>query len=84
MKENQFKARDAEVSQISKLETQLRYSQEQQQYGMQEIILKVKNLEEQVLMSDKTRIELRDKLRVAEEGNREMISFIKNLQQQGD
>ena len=46
MKENQFKARDAEVSQISKLETQLRYSQEQQQYGMQEIILKVKNLEE--------------------------------------
>mgnify|MGYP000023212144 FL=1 len=45
---------------------------------MQEIILKVKNLEEQVLMSDKTRIELRDKLRVAEEGNREMISFIKD------
>lgn len=46
---------------------------------MSEITLKVKNLEEQVVMSEKTKMDLRDKLRVAEEGNREMISFIKNL-----
>lgn len=51
---------------------------------MQEVALKVKNLEDQALLSDKIRTELRDKLRVTEDGNREMISFIKNLQQQGD
>jgi hypothetical protein len=46
--------------------------------------MKIKNLEEQVLLGEKTRIDLRDKLRVTEDNNREMINFIKNLQSQGD
>jgi hypothetical protein len=46
--------------------------------------VKIKNLEEQVVLSESTKNELRDKLRIADDGNREMISFIKNLQQQGD
>ena len=41
---------------------------------------KIKNLEEQVNLSEQSRNEMRDKLRVAEDGNREMITFIKNLQ----
>jgi hypothetical protein len=41
--------------------------------------LKVKNLEDQVILSDKIKIDLRAKLQVTEEGNREMMSFIKNL-----
>ena len=84
MKNNQFKVRDEETSHISRLENQLRFNTEQQQFNMQEVALKVKNLEDQVLLSDKIRTEIRDKLRVTEDGNREMISFIKNLQQQGD
>lgn len=50
----------------------------------QEMNLKIKSLEDQVMLSDKIKIELRDKLRVTEDGNREMMAFIKNLQQQGD
>lgn len=46
--------------------------------------VKIKNLEEQVLLTEQTKNELRDKLRIADDGNREMIAFIKNLQQQGD
>ena len=41
---------------------------------------KIKNLEEQVNLAEQTRSEMREKLRVAEDGNREMITFIKNLQ----
>ena len=44
----------------------------------------MKSLEDQVLLADRTRNELRDKLRVTEDNNREMINFIKNLQSQGD
>ena len=44
----------------------------------------MKSLEDQVLLADRTRNELRDKLRVTEDNNREMINFIKNLQTQGD
>lgn len=36
------------------------------------------------MLQEQTKAELRDKLRVADDGNREMISFIRNLQQQGD
>ena len=44
----------------------------------------MKSLEDQVLLADRTRNELRDKLRVTEDNNREMINFIKTLQTQGD
>jgi len=42
--------------------------------------MKIKNLEDQVIFTEQSKNELRDKLRVAEDGNREMIAFIKNLQ----
>jgi hypothetical protein len=45
----------------------------------QEILAKMKNLEDQVLLGEKTRLDLRDKLRITEDGNREMMAFIKNL-----
>ena len=50
----------------------------------QEIMAKLKNLEDQVMLGEKTRLDLRDKLRVTEDANREMMTFIKNLQNQGD
>ena len=44
----------------------------------------MKSLEDQVRLGEGTRVELRDKLRLTEENNREMANFIKSLQQQGD
>ena len=41
-------------------------------------------MEEQILLTEQSKNELREKLRIADDGNREMIAFIKNLQQQGD
>jgi len=46
--------------------------------------LKIKSLEDHVALSDKIKLEMRDKLRITEDGNREMMAFIRNLQQQGD
>lgn len=80
MKENQHKVRDKDQSQIGKLEQQIRYFQEQQSFSTQEMTIKLKNLEEQVILGDHTRQQLRDKLNQAEESNREMVSFIKSLQ----
>ena len=62
----------------------MRQSSEQQQYTQIEVVQKLKSLEDQVLLGDKTRQELNQKLRVTEDNNREMVSFIKNLQTQGD
>tara|TARA_B100000519_G_C14010037_1_gene328239 strand:+ start:427 stop:645 length:219 start_codon:yes stop_codon:yes gene_type:complete len=62
----------------------MKFEQEQNRFTIQEMFGKIKNLEVQVNLSEQTRNEMRDKLRVAEDGNREMITFIKNLQQQGD
>jgi len=62
----------------------MRQSSEQQQYTQLEVVQKLKSLEDQVLLGDKTRQELNQKLRVTEDNNREMVSFIKNLQTQGD
>ena len=53
-------------------------------FSTQEMSVKIKNLEDQVLLTEQTKNELREKLRIADDGNREMIAFIKNLQQQGD
>lgn len=83
-KELQLKMRDDEMGQLGKLENQLRYNSEQASFTQQEITTKIKNLEDQVLLGEKTRLDLRDKLRVTEDNNREMINFIKNLQSQGD
>jgi hypothetical protein len=45
---------------------------------------KVKYLEENINREEKTRVELRDKLRVADENNRELMNFIKSIQSQSD
>jgi hypothetical protein len=37
----------------------------------------MKSLEDQVVLGDKSRAELRDKLRITEENNREMLNFVK-------
>lgn len=37
-----------------------------------------------MLLGEQTRMELREKLRLTEDNNREMVNFIKNLQSQGD
>jgi hypothetical protein len=69
---------------MGRIESQVRQSTEQQQYTQQEVIQKLKSLEDQVLLGDKTRMELNQKLRLTEDNNREMVAFIKNLQTQGD
>ena len=48
------------------------------------MLIKVKNLEEQIQVSEQTGHMVRDKLRITEDNNREMINFIKGLQSQGD
>jgi hypothetical protein len=65
---------------MGRIESQVRQSTEQQQYTQQEVIQKLKSLEDQVLLGDKTRMELNQKLRLTEDNNREMVAFIKNLQ----
>ena len=41
-------------------------------------------LEEQIKREEKVRMEMRDKLKFSEEANREMVNFIKSIQNQGD
>ena len=79
MKDQQYKVRDGDIQTISKLESQMKFEQEQNRFAQQEMFGKIKNLEEQVNLAEQTRNEMRDKLRIAEDGNREMITFIKNL-----
>ena len=81
IKENQFKARDVDQEQLTKIENQIRFFQEQAKFTQQEYNSKLKNMEDQIIFTEQSKNELRDKLRVAEDGNREMIAFIKNLQQ---
>jgi hypothetical protein len=79
IKDQSFKTRDVDMQAISKLENAMRFQDEQNKFIQQDMVGKIKNLEEQVRLSDGQRTEMRDKLRVAEDGNREMITFIKNL-----
>ena len=64
---------------MGRIESQVRITSEQQQYSQQEVVQKLKSLEDQVLLGDKTRMELNQKLRITEDNNREMVAFIKNL-----
>ena len=79
MKDQQYKVRDGDIQTISNIESQMKFEQEQNRFAQQEMFGKIKNLEEQVNLAEQARNEMRDKLRVAEDGNREMITFIKNL-----
>jgi hypothetical protein len=52
---------------------------ETQIFSQQEIVAKIKSLEDQVSLGERTRVDMRDKLRITEDNNREMVNFIKNL-----
>ena len=84
IKNNQIKLRDQDLKNIGQVESQVRSVSENQIFTQQEILAKLKGLEDQVLLGDRVRVELRDKLRITEDNNREMVNFIKNLQSQGD
>ena len=47
---------------------------------MNEIVQKINGLEDSIKREEKVRMDMRDKLRVSEEQNREMSNFIKSLQ----
>lgn len=49
-----------------------------------EILQKLKSLEDQVQLGEATRQEMRDKLRIADDSNKELAKFIRSLQTQSD
>lgn len=75
---------DQERDARSKLENTVRYSSDQQLFGIQEVMQKIKFLEDQVLREEKNKLETRDRLRIADENNRELMNFIKSIQTQSD
>ena len=46
MKDNQFKARDVDQEQLTKIENQIRYQQEEAKFSQQEFTSKLKNMED--------------------------------------
>ncbi len=51
---------------------------------MSEVLSRISSLEGSLNREEKLRLEMRDKLRVSEEQNRELANFIKSLQTQSD
>ena len=45
---------------------------------------KIQFLEDSIKREEKTKLEMRDRLRVADENNRELMNFIKSIQTQSD
>lgn len=75
---------EQERAERNKLETTLKYDKDQQFYNINEVMQKISFLDEALKREERTRIEMRDKLRVADENNREMMNFIKGIQNQSD
>lgn len=75
---------DLERDARSKLENSIKFSNDQSHYSLQEVSQKILSLEDQIRREEKMRVELRDKLKNSEEANREMVNFIKSIQNQGD
>ncbi len=75
---------DQERVERSKLESSLKYDKDQSNYTISEVMSKVNFLDENLRREEKTRVELRDKLRIADENNRELMNFIKSIQSQSD
>ena len=46
VKDNQYKLRDGDLTNVGKLENQIRFAQEQMKFTSQEMSVKIKNLEE--------------------------------------
>ena len=70
---------DQERVERSKLESSLKYDKDQSNYTISEVMSKVNFLDENLRREEKTRVELRDKLRMADENNRELMNFIKSI-----
>ena len=70
---------DQERVERSKLESSLKYDKDQSNYTISEVMSKVNFLDENLRREEKTRVELRDKLRIADENNRELMNFIKSI-----
>jgi phosphopantetheine adenylyltransferase len=51
---------------------------------MSEVTARIQALEQSLQREEKVRLDMRDKLRVSEEQNRELANFIKSLQTQSD
>jgi hypothetical protein len=75
---------DTERDARNKLENSLKYREDQSYFSVSELANKISIVEDNVRREEKARVELREKLRVSEEQNREMVNFIKSIQTQGD
>lgn len=75
---------DAERDARSKIESNLKFNQEQSFFSMSEVTARIQALEQSLQREEKVRLEMRDKLRLSEEQNRELANFIKSLQTQSD
>lgn len=71
---------DAERDARSKLESNIKFSQEQSFFSLSEVNSRIQALEQALTREEKVRLDMRDKLRVSEEQNRELANFIKSLQ----
>jgi hypothetical protein len=45
---------------------------------------KINFLEDQIKREEKNKVEMRDRLRISDENNRELMNFIKSIQTQSD
>ena len=71
---------DAERDARSKLESSVKFNQDQSFFSTSEVTSRISSLENSVTREEKLRLEMREKLRVSDEQNRELANFIKSLQ----
>jgi hypothetical protein len=71
---------DSERDARSKLETSFKYTNDQQHYNLNEVMQKINFLEDSIKREEKTKLDMRDRLRIADENNRELMNFIKSIQ----
>ena len=83
-KELNAKMRDIDADNVSKLENSFKKNNEVSGFQLQELTQKMRSLESQIEIAEQIRTEMREKLRVSEDNNQQMVSFIKSLQTQGD
>ena len=71
---------DAEREARTKLESNLKFNQDQNFFSMSEVSNRIGALEASLQREEKMRLEMREKLRQSDEQNRELANFIKSLQ----
>lgn len=75
---------DSERDARTKLESSLKFNQEQQYFSLSEVTARISGLEASLAREEKLRNEMREKLRVSDEQSRELAAFIRALQSQSD